>query len=167
MAWRERRSSRAARWVWTLAVLLGFAAWAWVVHRWAVTSGRDHLLGGVRPLYFGVAAFTYLPVAGGLWLLAFPNDRRPWPWAEEEEPLRYMGEADAEALAQAIREDTGLDVRFVLQGTHFAVDIDTPATRYRLTREEDWPALRRRLTDRRRNAATRLSRARRPPRAVG
>ncbi len=130
-------------------ILLGFAVWTWLVHCWAVSSGRDHLLEGVRPLYLGVAAFTYLPVAGSLWLLAFPSDRRPWPWADEEEPPRFMAEGDAQALARVIRDETDLDVRVVAQGVHFAVELDTPATRYRLAREDEWSALRPRLTGRR------------------
>jgi len=148
--WRERRSTRRVRWAWTLTAFLGYASWLWVVHRWAVAGGRDYLVEGVRQPYVAVAACTYFPLACGLWLLAFPGDRRPFPWAEEDEPLRFMGKPDAEALAQAVRDDTGLHTVVTPQGSHFAVDVDTPATRYRLLREDEWPDLRRRLVERER-----------------
>jgi len=133
-----------------VTTFLGYAVWLWVVHRWAVSGGRNHLLEGDRPLYLAVAGITYFPVPCCLWLLAFPRDGRLAPWAEEEKPLRSMGETEAEALAQVVRDGTGLQVSVRAQGAHFVVDVDTPATRHRLTREEQWPDLRRRLGGRRR-----------------
>ena len=85
--WRQRVSSRAARWFWGALFLGGFGAWLWLVHRWAAHHGHAGWLEGDRPDYILVAALTYWPPVIALWALLFPADHRALPWDDtHDEP---------------------------------------------------------------------------------
>jgi hypothetical protein len=65
---------RAAGWTVGLA---GYALWTGAVRDWAARHGHTSLLTGMRPKYAGVAAMTFWPVVGLVWVLIYPGD--VWP----------------------------------------------------------------------------------------
>ena len=85
LPWRHRRSTRVGRWSWGLIYLAGYLLWAWVVHNWATAHHYGALLSGPKPLYLGVAAMTYFPLAILSWHVMYPGDPRIFPWAKPDE----------------------------------------------------------------------------------
>ncbi|MCW2567085.1 MAG: hypothetical protein JWN54_1182 [Mycobacterium sp.] len=86
--WERRQSTRAGRWAWGAAYLIGFGGWIWVVHTWAGATGRTYLLTGERPFAWGIAAVTYWPTIQLAWWLTYPADRRELPFDTRDDDER-------------------------------------------------------------------------------